>query len=217
MNSSPDAKDIKMAEKYTNNSSPTTRCTRTNGRGWRCSQQCFSGYRMCEHHFIASKGCRKKKKNKNKNSSIRHKEAALKVKIAPSNATKVVQRELKNVGNSRTSRKWSDHFFTKDDDFEWISEVMDNTEAEKKIRMAENTINYSTIARCIRSNGKGWRCSEPSVAGHTMCEHHCALAKNGRRRDRKQKKKKKKTETLLQNELRNEFNKKQKMAKQDLE
>ncbi|XP_059646414.1 uncharacterized protein LOC132293061 [Cornus florida] len=40
-------------------------------------------------------------------------------------------------------------------------------------------------SRCIRTNGRGWRCCQPSVVGYSLCEHHRTLNTHGRFRRKK--------------------------------
>jgi hypothetical protein len=36
-------------------------------------------------------------------------------------------------------------------------------------------------SRCSRVNGRGWRCSQPTLVGYSLCEHHLGKGRQSRR------------------------------------
>ena len=176
---------IKMEEETIDNST-NTRCARASGKGWRCSQRRFAGSSLCEHHWTAM---RNRRKGSKKMITIPRKAAGPEVKIALNSPAKLSQRKTMNIGSARRSRKYSnevrgDHVLCKDDtDSEGIADlIMNSTPAAKEIKTEEKTMDDITNPRCSRSNGKGWRCSQPCSTGYPLCEHHWAARKNSRGR-----------------------------------
>ena len=35
-------------------------------------------------------------------------------------------------------------------------------------------------SRCSRVNGRGWRCSQPTLVGYSLCEHHLGKGRQSR-------------------------------------
>ena len=114
---------------------------------------------------------------------------------APSSTSPTVsQGGLMYIENARTGRKRrvtsrDDHVLYQDNDLKGSPETINYPTAEDKdIAGDESMINIITSIRCTRTNGQGWRCKQPSLAGNTFCDHQWTSARNGRRKERKKKK-----------------------------
>lgn len=124
----------------------SVRCTRNDGRDWRCKKRVVEGESLCEAHLnrIRIRDSTKKNKRAKKNDDN---EVVIKVEKVEEEV--VVEKEKLKRGAEAMA----------------MEEEKENVKRGAEAKEEEDE-------RCKRTDGRGWRCKKRVMEGKTLCEIH---------------------------------------------